>query len=157
MNSSLLFGSVFRSSRAWRSCGEAVAGAGGTRAHARASIVLALSLAKSLEHSGSGVDDHGVRDTAFCACCAWVCGVFFELRLPRAIPYAPIEGLHFSYSRWDQSLGERIVEHILWVSRPRTIVEEAELVPNGSLVHFAELFACHKRGVLIFEGCPVSS
>ena len=143
MKASLLRGSVVRSSRARRSCGEAVAGACGRVAHALASAARPSRLAKSRVHSMGRVDDH-----------------FVEGRLPgiAGCPPEPREHEPISHSsRWDEPLDERIVEHILWVSRPRPIVEEAELVPNGSLVHFAELFACHKRGVLILKCSVIGS
>ena len=76
--------------------------------------------------------------------------------LPLQVALLSQESISLSSGR-NETLYERIVEHVFWIARPRTIVEKAIRVPYCSLVHFAELFACHKRGVLIFEGCPVSS
>ena len=59
MNSCLLFGKVFSSSRACSSCGEAVGGAGGRAAHARTSAARPSLLAKSRVHARCGVDNHG--------------------------------------------------------------------------------------------------
>ena len=51
MKASLLRGSVVRSSRARRSCGEAVAGAGGRVAHTLASVAWPSRLAKPRVHA----------------------------------------------------------------------------------------------------------
>ena len=56
MKSSLLLGSVVKSSRARRSCGEAVAGAGGRVAHTLASVAWPSRLAKSSVHALGAVD-----------------------------------------------------------------------------------------------------
>ena len=140
MNSCLFSGRVVRSSRARRSGGEAVAGAGCTCAQALISSARPSRLTKSFEHSGWRVDDH------------WI---LRELRLPRAIAGTPIPG-HFFISRRDETLCERIIEHVLYIPRPRTIVEEAKLVPYCALIHLSQLFACHKRSIFVFEGLPVS-
>ena len=82
MKSSLLRGNVVRSSRARRSCGEAVAGAGGRVAHTLASVACPSRLAKSSVHPLGAVDCHLV-----------------EGRLPpiAGLPLEPRE--HFSFVR----------------------------------------------------------
>ena len=62
----------------------------------------------------------------------------------------------FFISRRDETLCERIIEHVLYIPTARTIVEKAELVPYCALVHLSQLFARHKRSIFIFEGLPVS-
>ena len=62
----------------------------------------------------------------------------------------------FLYSRGNESLNERIIEHILHISRSGAVVEKAILVPYCALVHLAQLFARHKRSIFVFEGLPVS-
>ena len=75
MNSSLLRGNVVRSSRARRSCGEAVAGAGGRVAHTRASVARAFRLAKPAEHPLGAVDGHFVEGRL-----PGIAGIFLEPR-----------------------------------------------------------------------------
>ena len=62
----------------------------------------------------------------------------------------------FLYSRGNESLNERIIEHILHISRSRAVVEKTELVPYCALVHLAQLFACHKGRIFVFKGLPIS-
>ena len=57
----------------------------------------------------------------------------------------------FLYSRGNESLYERIIEHILHISRSGAVVEKTELVPYSALVHLSQLFARHKGGVLILK------